>query len=194
MIPALPGCLPIPAPFTSDGMDRTATFITPISNPGCATSSSFVASTSVFRHQGAPDAATLHLPQALYVYDLKARKDYGRQQAVSLTVTPYRALFYALSPQPLQAVELKTAPEVASGSVQQVTVTSTLPEGRQAVKLQVKLPDGAVADWVDRVVVVDQQGAVVDVPVAFNDPQGSWTVSATELYTGTAATVQFTVK
>jgi len=149
---------------------------------------------SVFRHQGVPETATLNLPQPQCVYDLKAYKDCGRQQAISLTVTPYRALFYALSPQPLQAVELKTAPSVASGSVQQVTVTSTLPEGRQAVKLQVKLPDGAVADWVDRVVVADQQGAVVDVPVAFNDPQGSWTVNATELYTGTAATVQFTVK
>ncbi len=46
---------------------------------------------SVFRHQGLPEAAKLDLPQPLYVYDLKARQDLGQQQAVSLTVTPYRA-------------------------------------------------------------------------------------------------------
>ena len=55
-------------------------------------------------------------------------------------------------------------------------------------------PDGSVADWVDAVVVTDKQGVVVDVPVAYNDPQGVWTVSATELYTGTTATARFTVK
>ena len=35
---------------------------------------------------------------------------------------------------------------------------------------------------------------VVDVPVACNDPQGVWTLTATELYTGTTATAQFAVK
>lgn len=149
---------------------------------------------SVFRHQGQRETATLELPQPVYVYDLKARQDFGRQQAVDLTLTPYRAMFYALSPEPLKAVELKAAPTVSRGSLQRVTVTSTLPEGRQAVKMQVRLPDGAVADWVDRVVVTDSQAVVVDVPLAYNDPPGTWTVSAIELYTGTTATAQFTVE
>lgn len=39
-----------------------------------------------------------------------------------------------------------------------------------------------------------EQGVVVDLPVAYNDPPGTWTVSATELYTGTTATAQFAVK
>jgi len=149
---------------------------------------------SVFRHHGRPEAAKLELQQPLHVYDLKARKDLGKQQAVSLTVTPFRALFYALSPQPLEAVELKAAPSLSLGSVQRVTVTSSLPEGQQAVKLQVKLPDGGLADWVEAVVVTDKQGVVVDVPVAYNDPKGTWTVNATELYTGTTTTAQLTVE
>jgi hypothetical protein len=149
---------------------------------------------SLFRHQGLPEAAKLDLQQPLYVYDLKARRDLGQQQAVSLTLTPHRAMFYALSPQPLTAVELKASPTVSPGSLQRVTVTASLPEGQQAVKVQVKLPDGSTADWVDRVVMADKQGVVVDVPVAYNDPQGTWTVSATELYTGRMGTVPFTVK
>ena len=149
---------------------------------------------SVFRHHGRPEAAKLELPQPLHVYDLKARKDLGKQQAVSLTVTPFRALFYAISPQPLEAVELKAAPTLPPGSVQRITLTSTMPVGRQAIKVQVKLPDGSPADWADTVVVTDKQGVVVDVPVAYNDPEGTWTVNATELYTGTTATAQFTVR
>jgi hypothetical protein len=103
-------------------------------------------------------------------------------------------LFYALSPQPLTPVQLQVAAAAAPGSRQRFTVTSTLPEGQQAVKVQVKLPDGRVADWGDVVVVTDKQGVVVDLPVAYNDPPGTWTVSATELYTGTTATAQFAVK
>lgn len=149
---------------------------------------------SVFRHHGHPEAATLTLPETLHVYDLKARKDLGKRPSQDLTVVPYRAMFYALSPQPLGPVELKMTPSLSPGGVQRVTITSVMPEGRQAVKLEVKRPDGSTADWADTVVVTDKQGIVVNVPVAYNDARGAWIVHATELYTGTTATAQFTVK
>jgi hypothetical protein len=149
---------------------------------------------SVFRHHGRPEPATLELQQPLHVYDLKAHKNLGEQQAVSLTLTPFRAQFFALSPQPLQPVELKATPAVTLGSVARVMLTSALPQGRQAVKLRVKLPDGSRADWADTVVAADKQGVAVDVPVAYNDPKGTWTVEATELYTGVTATARFTVE
>jgi hypothetical protein len=149
---------------------------------------------SVFRHHGLPEPAKLELPQPLHVYNLKARGYVGRRQVVDLTVTPFRAQFYALSPQPLEAVQLQAAPTVSPGSVQRVTVTSTLPAGQQAVRVQVKLPDGSRADWVDDVVVVDHQGGVIDVPIAYNDPRGVWAIKATELYTAATATGEFKVE
>lgn len=149
---------------------------------------------SVFRHQGRSETATLRLPEPLHVYDLKARRHLGRQAAVSLAVTPSRAMFYALSPQPLPAVALTAAPSVAPGSLQRVAVVSHLAEGRQAVKIQVTLPDGRPADWVQDIVVTGRDGAAVDVPIACNDPRGVWTIQATELYTGTTASTQFKVE
>ena len=149
---------------------------------------------SIFCHKGQPASAELSLPQAMYVYDLKGRKDLGRQQTVSLTVTPSRALFYALSPEPLAPIALKASPTVAPGAVQSLTLMSPMPQGRQAVKLCVTLPDGSVADWVDSVAVVDGRGATVDVPVAFNDPRGTWTASATDVCTGRTTTTRFSVK
>jgi len=149
---------------------------------------------SILRHQGEPEPAKLILPQAMYAYDLKGRQDLGRRQEVSLTVTPCRATLLALSPAPLKPVVLTAAPSVAAGGLQRLTVTSPLPQGQQAVKVQVKLPDGSAADWVDSVVVVDRRGATVDVPVAFNDPKGTWTVSATDLYTGRTTNTQFAVR
>ncbi len=59
--------------------------------------------------------------------------------------------------------------------------------------VEVRLPDGSLADWVDAVEMTDRQGVVMDVPVAHNDPKGTWTLNATDLYTGKSVTAQFTV-
>lgn len=149
---------------------------------------------SVFRHHGQPEAATLALPQAAQVYDLKARRSLGKLQAVPVSITPFRAQFYAIAPQPLPSVELKAGQAATPGSVVRLTLRSTLAEGRQAVRLAVQLPDGRLADWVRPTVLADRRGVAVDVPVAYNDPPGKWTVHATELCAGATSAVQFTVE
>ena len=148
---------------------------------------------SVFRHAGEAERAIVHLPTAMHVYDLKARKKVGKRQTFSLRITPYRASFFALSPRALEPVVLTAAPTVARGTAQRVLIASRAPDARQAVAVKVKLPDGRTADWVDRVVLADGDGAALDVPVAFNDPPGRWTIAATELYTGRTTTKRFTV-
>ena len=40
-----------------------------------------------------------------------------------------------------------------------------------------------VAEWLNRELMVDGRGQGCDLPVAFNDPVGDWTVEATDLYT-----------
>jgi len=129
----------------------------------------------------------------MWVYDLKARKELGRSEAFDLALTPSRAMFYALSPEALNPVALKAAATVSRGEVQRVAISSALPEGRQAVRVQVKLPNGDVADWVRPVAVADRQGATVDIPVALNDPPGTWTISATDVCTGKVTTAEFEV-
>jgi hypothetical protein len=149
---------------------------------------------SVFRHHGQAETATLHLPQAMQVYDLKARRSLGRVQDVPITFTPSRAAFYAIAAPPLEAVAIKAPPAVAPGGVGRISLRSKLPQGGQAVRLEVRLPDGRLADWVRRVAVVGPDGVHVDVPVAYNDPPGRWTIRAVELYTGAASTASFQVQ
>jgi hypothetical protein len=139
--------------------------------------------------------AVVRLPQERFVYDLKRGEQLGRQAEFRVKLTPSRAQFFALSPEPLGVVTLEPqAQSIAPGGVQQVRVTSALRDGQQAVKIEVALPDGSTADWVDPVVVTDRGGATVDVPVALNDPAGTWTLSATDVYSGETATAEFAVR
>lgn len=150
---------------------------------------------SIFRHSGLPETARVTLPAGVHVYDLKNRKDLGSQKELTLTITPCRAQFFALTEQAAPAAELTPArPVAAPGTLQTVRVSVANPHGQQAVKLQVKLPSGAVADWLTKVVVTDAKGVVVELPIAYNDPPGTWTVTATELLTNRASTCQFGVR
>lgn len=150
---------------------------------------------SVFRHAGSVEPATMLLPEAMYVYELKTRRAYGKKQNVSFSLTPYRAQFFVLSPVPLAPPQIKAAwPVVAPGSLQRLHLSSSLPEGQQAVKLVLKMPDGGIADWIRPVVIVDKRGVSVDVPVAFNDARGVWAIHAVDLYSGKSSSAQFVVK
>ena len=42
--------------------------------------------------------------------------------------------------------------------------------------------------------MVDDRGQDCDLPVAFNDPVGGWTVEATDLYTGKTTSAGYRVK
>ena len=150
---------------------------------------------SIFRHAGLPQPARVALPGACYVYDLKGRKDLGRLKSLDLRITPYRAQFLVLGRTALSAAEVSVPKaSVAPGTVAVAKVVVPKGSGTQAVKLQVKLPDGTPADWLERVVVADRGGVAVKLPIALNDPTGLWTVTATELYTNHAGVCRFTVK
>ena len=86
------------------------------------------------------------------------------------------------------------AASVAPGQMQQAKIVFPQASGQQAVKLTVTQPDGQPADWLDRVVVTDKQGATVELPMAYNDARGIWTVTATDLFTNRAGVCRFAVK
>ena len=55
-------------------------------------------------------------------------------------------------------------------------------------------PAGEVAEWFNRELMVDGRGQGCDLPVAFNDSVGRWTVEATDLYTEMITTTRYMVK
>lgn len=150
---------------------------------------------SFFRHAGEGEQAKIGLGKTMQVYDLKSRKDLGKVQSLSLGITPYRAQFFVLSPRPVapMAVSVDRA-AVAPGAVVEASLTPGLRNGAQAARVQVKLPDGKMADWLDDVLVADGKAATIAIPVALNDPKGTYTVVATEVATGKATTATFAVK
>jgi beta-galactosidase len=152
---------------------------------------------SLFRYgsAGGEDEALLKLPEARHVYNLRSGRDLGRTASLSVPILPRRATFLILAPQPAPDVELKlSAQRAARGQVVRLTASVPGAAGLHAVRVQVKTPTGEIAEWLNRELMVDGRGQGCDLPVAFNDPVGRWTVEATDLYTEKITTAGYRVK
>lgn len=129
------------------------------------------------------------LPEARYVYDIKTKESPGQTREFTASLRKARASFYALLPNEAQPPQVTLQPAGAGpGTV--VTAKITTPGGNaaRAVKLRLIDPAGEQADWlVDHTVTQDGRGSAT-IPFALNDPEGSWTLAAEDVLTGTENT------
>lgn len=150
---------------------------------------------SVFRMRGAAQPARLTVGEGRRLHDLKQREDLGRRQSHDVQITPYRAMFFAATARPAEpAVVTVNRETVAPGEVVEATVAFPGADGFRAARLRATLPDGRPAEWLEQTLVAAADGVTVALPVAFNDPPGVWTLSATELYGNDTAVCRFTVR
>ena len=108
---------------------------------------------------------------------------------------PNRPTWLATAPATVPAVKLAlSADSVARGGTLDLKATAPGAAGLHAVYVEVQAPAGEPAEWLGGELMVDGRGATCVLPVAYNDPVGRWTASATDLYTGKTTTVTYTVK
>jgi len=150
---------------------------------------------ALFRHSGEPGRARVVLPDAHHVYDLRQHQYLGRTASFTTHLRPARPNFFALAPQPFGSPHIALPPaKVRPGNIVTATVTMDGPAGGYALRLRATRPDGQPADWLDRVVLVRRGGSQVELPIAHNDPTGTWTLRAIELFTGQTAEVEWEVE
>ncbi len=150
---------------------------------------------SVFRQRGVAEEAQLELHGGQRLFDIKDRRDLGHKRSYQVQITPYRARFYAASVQPIAGVTVTADKStVAPGEVAQVRVSFPKADGTRAAYLRVKQPNGQSAEWLEQVVVAGSEPVSVQLPMAYNDPEGTWTISADELCSDRSGGCRLNVK
>ena len=150
---------------------------------------------ALFRETGAKSEVRLVLPAQRDVYDLRAGKYLGHTWEVPLTILPGRATFLVLTRGPM------AAPQISLGSTtarpgQVVTAKVTVPGagGEHAVRIRVTTPDGKPADWLNQYVIVGQQSGTCSLPIAYNDPTGTWTIAVSDVCSDKATEAKLVVR
>ena len=141
------------------------------------------------------ETVTVTLPEARHVYDLRGGVYRGVAERFSAAKLGNRATFFVLSERELAPCVLRLSKEMwPRGSRAMVEFSHPGSDATHAARLRVLHPDGVHADWYDRVILVPPGGARALLPIAHNDPPGTWMLTATDLYTGAATKMRMTLR
>ncbi|WP_167320941.1 beta-galactosidase [Desulfomicrobium baculatum] len=148
---------------------------------------------SLLREGVEVEGVTVSLPKSKYIYDLRAFRSYGLTDHFDTNIIPNRASFFALTDrhiaQPVVSLHLS---EARQGMMAQMVVEVPDAEGKHALKMGVKV-DGNHVDWFDKVVLVGAEPVTVELPIAYNDPVGNYSIEFTDLFSGKKSQVKFNV-
>ena len=135
------------------------------------------------------------LPADRFVYDLRLRRPLGRTKRLVTELIAGRATFFALLPHAAPGVRVALdTPSASRGTVVKATVSIPGAAGNHAVRIRASTPDSRAADWLDQVVIVAADPIELSLPIAHNDPVGTWTIKAIDLYTGKPVAVPLNVR
>lgn len=138
-----------------------------------------------------------HFGQKAHVYDLRAGRYVGHADAAQKLLQPGECAMYSLLPYKVSAVEVKTRGQNRrqGGPMPYQVLLKTdgdTKPGMHVVRIDVTGPDGMKAHY-GRQHVLTEGAAEGEIPLAFNDTIGTWTVTATDIATGTVGTAEFEV-
>jgi hypothetical protein len=149
---------------------------------------------SLFRRGGNRSETTIVLPQPAFVYDLRNRRSLGREARVNIDIIPNRATFLVVSPEAVREPEIVLdGNTVQRGSLATARIQVPNAHGKHAVRIRVAL-DGMPLEWYDQTCVVDAEPVTIDLPVAFNDPEGTYEITVTDLVTNKTVTAVLVVE
>jgi len=123
-------------------------------------------------------------------FDRQAFKSYN----IEVEVTPNSPSFLLLTKRPMPEFAVRLAAKAAHrGDVVHGRISVDKPDGVYAFRLRVSA-GGRTIERLTRNILVGKDPEEFDVPIAYNDPDADYEVSATELFTGRVANVVLDVR
>ncbi len=147
---------------------------------------------ALFRQSGNAEVASVELPEARHVYDMRNSEDLGEVRRFETEVIPSRASFFALTHAPVPTPILSIEPRAAArGTVATASISVPGAEGLHAFWITAKAGETDLP-WLSRVVVAGDEAVELPIPLAYNDPAGDYRIVARELFSqrDAVATVQ----
>jgi len=139
--------------------------------------------------------ARVELRESGHVYELARRLDFGQtgEAEVDMRDRPYALL--AVMPYRVEALQVELG---AARCGQPLSVSIALPGVKQPVRhvvhLEVRRPDGTVNSPLTQNVTLENGRWQGTLPLALNDPTGTWTMTAAEAVSGVTAAAKVEVK
>jgi hypothetical protein len=140
---------------------------------------------TLHKEGGFTNPATFEFDRAAVVYESRQGKAFGETQTVTLDFTDGDANFFALLPKPVTALRAAAPRTAERGRSLKVDLARECASPDLAFA-QVKVfgPDGVEIPLLRRIVRIEENKGRTEVPLAFNDPAGTWRIEARDAASG----------
>jgi hypothetical protein len=140
-------------------------------------------------------AVVVSLRKAAFAYDLLSGKDWGRIDRIPVTLDPVKPTLIALLDTVPPAPTISGPDRLHPGDVADLGLGLAGPSGAafDVFDLEVLNPAGKRVPYYSRTIMAPNGVASARLPLAFNDPVGSWTIRVTDLPGGRTATAHMEV-
>jgi hypothetical protein len=142
-----------------------------------------------------PEPIVLSQPRAAVLYDLRAKKSLGRRRNLQLVLDPFEPTLFALSDRGLPRPSLHAPARATQGATATVRIGLRGRSGAafQPLHVEVEDPAGKVVPWYSGNLAVGAETISRPIPLALNDPVGTWRIRVTDVLSGQSATASMTV-
>lgn len=133
-----------------------------------------------------------------HVYDVRRGRYLGRQREWMASIAPARAEIWAALPYRVKAIRisLPRTPAMRGGAINasvRVETSGGMPH-HTVLHIEVLRPDGNPVQCLSRNIVMQQSMAQVRIPLALNDPSGTWVIKVTDVVTKLSASKRVQVR
>ena len=144
-----------------------------------------------------PYNLVLTLPKSGHVYDVRAKKYLGKTNKIAFT-QDYHAMLFAVMPSKITGYKVTVPTPVKAADKVKVSATIQVTDGtipdHAACRLIVLAPNGKICREFEQTFTVKKGMISAELPLAFNQMQGKYTVIVTDTISGIAGTALFEVK
>ena len=139
---------------------------------------------------------TLSLPAEMYVYDIRAAKSLGRVKEITLQLGPYDPAIFAITPEPVPALQLAAPTRATRGEMVQLSLSfdGAAPAEKQVFHVEVTNPAGELQYPYSGNVLAPGGVASKQIPLALNDPAGTWRIRVKDVLSGQERTLNLEVQ
>lgn len=140
----------------------------------------------------------LVLPEARHVYDVRAGAYLGEVDRIEGQALRGVAQLYAVLPYRVTGLSMQGPATARPGEALEFALSLQAEGGaiaRHVIRVEVQAPGESAEDryWYARNLTTDGGRASFVLPLAHNDPEGAWTITARDVISGEQATVMLTV-
>ena len=146
-------------------------------------------------HFARPRSLKLTMPEAMFVYDVRAARLVEKTKELHIQLDPYEPLIYALSVRKAPELVVRAPERIERGATGRFGVSFNGPSSAAIHILHVEVidPTGRVVSYYSGNLRAPAGRAAWTVPVAYNDAAGAWSIKVKDLLTAQTRTAEFQV-